>query len=229
MAGCWVITNRCGGRVRDGPTGFPGAHNIYLPRVARAVRARACMSRTMLSSVVNDVARASSSDHPADAGPAASSTKRAKYAPHVACAVAAAAVAVAPFSSPPLPPPPPPPPPFYARRPDAAHSFYGLAWWPPRCATYRTEGLTERPAAAPAKRGARTRTAATEGSNSAPTCGGARAQGRLPCPRAALHGRYPGASCRPSGLRLRDPRPAVRARATGKLRRNGAPACRSTP
>ena len=33
-------------------------------------------------------------------------------------------------------------------RPDAAARFYGLAWWLPCCATYRTEGLTARPAAA---------------------------------------------------------------------------------
>ena len=114
------------------------------------------MSRTMLSSV-NDaaqhVARASSSDHLADVGRAAEKTlspkRYKKYAPPVACAVAAAAVAVALFSSPPLPPPPPPPRPRlpYASDPTRPHSFYGLAWWLPCCATYRTEGLTARPAA----------------------------------------------------------------------------------
>ena len=128
------------------------------------------MSRTMLSSVndaAQSVARASSSDHLADVGRAAEKKldpkRYKKYAPHVACAVAAAAVAVALFSSPPLPPPPPPPRPRlpYASDPTRPHSFYGLAWWLPCCATYRTEGLTARPAAAPPakkKRWRRTRT-----------------------------------------------------------------------
>ena len=112
------------------------------------------MSRTMLSSVndaAQSVARASSSDHLADVGRAAEKKldpkRYKKYAPHVACAVAAAAVAVALFSSPPLPPPPPPPRPRlpYASDPTRPHSFYGLAWWLPCCATYRTEGLAARP------------------------------------------------------------------------------------
>ena len=177
------------------------------------------MSRTMLSSV-NDaaqtVARASSSDHLADVGRAAEKTlspkRYKKYAPPVACAVAAAAVAVALFSSrAPLAAAAAAATAPYASDPTRPHSFMVS---PGGC---RLRDLPHRGPDGAARRGPpRKKKRGGAGRGLAGDRGppeqrhlfteGARAQGRLPRPRAALHGRHPGPHADLRRLRLRDPR-----------------------